>query len=261
MKISLLFSVRTLTTVRTMLQRANFWLAVGIGLSSVACGDESEEPAPAAAAPIPVTSPAFTDGQPIPDEYTCVGKNFPYSGMPPVDHASPALNWTAGPSGTQSYAIVFRDMTLTTGATIDERGYHWAIYDIPSSVLSLPRALPSGNPIAAVAGAKQYSGGLFNDGFVGPCPSWGVAPGSPLLGMDPAPTVKTDTYTFTVYAMPMATIPAATPPMRPAPPMGSPPISYVKDLDDYFAANALTKGQLTTTSSAQPAMFAPPPAM
>jgi len=240
--------------------KENFVFVVGIASFSVACGDDSEEPAPPAA-PLSITSPAFTDGQMIPDEYTCVGKNFPYSGMPPVDHTSPQLNWSAGPSGTQSYAIVFRDMTLTTGATIDERGYHWAIYNIPASVLTLPRALPSGNPIAAVASATQFSGGLFNDGFIGPCPSWGVAPGSPLLGMDPAPTVKTDSYTFTVYAMPMASIPSGTPPMRPAPEMGAPPISYVKDLDDYFAANALTKGQLGTTSSAQPAMFATPPAM
>jgi phosphatidylethanolamine-binding protein (PEBP) family uncharacterized protein len=182
--------------------------------------------------------------------------------MPPVDHTSPQLNWSAGPEGTQSYAIVFRDMTLTTGSMLDERGYHWAIYDVPASVLSLPKALRSGNPITAVPGAVQFSGPLFNDGFVGPCPSWGVAPGSPLLGMDPAPTVKTDTYHFTVYALPMASIVPTAPPMRPAAPMGSPPVSYVKDLDDYFAANALASGKLVTMSSAQPAMFAtPPPAM
>jgi phosphatidylethanolamine-binding protein (PEBP) family uncharacterized protein len=194
----------------------------------------------------------------MPDQFTCVGKNFPYSGMPPVDHLSPELGWTAGPEGTLSYAIVFRDVTLTTGAMIDERGYHWAIYDMPPSVLALPQGLPSGNPIAAVPGAKQYSGALFNSGYVGPCPSWGVAPGSPLLGMEPAPVVKTDTYTFTVYAMPVAV--AAEPPMRPAPEMGAPPISYVKDLDDYFAANAIGMAQLTVTSNAQPAMFATPPA-
>ena len=236
------------------------FLAMGFGLSVVACGDDGESGDGGEATPaISVTSPAFQDGQAMPDEYTCTGKNFPYSGMPPVDHTSPQLNWAAGPEGTLSYAIVFRDMTLTTGAMIDERGYHWAIYDIPASVLSLPKALPSGSSVAAVPGAKQSSGALFNNGFVGPCPSWGVAPGSPLLGMEPAPTVKTDTYHFTVYALPTATI--TPPPARPAPPMGSPPISYVKDLDDYFAKNKIASGVLKTTSSAQPAMFATPPAM
>jgi hypothetical protein len=41
---------------------------------------------------------------------------------------------------------------------------------------------------------------------------------------------------------------------------GAPAISYVKDLDDYFAANALGSAKLATKSDAQPAMFAVPPA-
>jgi phosphatidylethanolamine-binding protein (PEBP) family uncharacterized protein len=232
------------------------------GLLSAACGSEDEggDGGGTTTPAIAISSPAFMSGATIPDEYTCIGKNFPYSGMPPVDHISPPLTWAAGPSNTQSYAIVFRDMTLTTGATIDERGYHWAIYNIPATVLSLPEALPSGNPIAAVPSAKQFSGANFNNGFVGPCPSWGVAPGSPLLGMDPAPTVKTDTYNFTVYALPTPTI--VEPAMRPPAAMGAPAVSYVKDLDDYFAANKVALGKLETSSSAQPAMFqTPPPAM
>jgi len=231
-------------------------LVIGVGLTGVACssGDDDDAAAPT----FSITSPAFANGQPIPDEYTCVGKNFPYSGMPPQDHTSPELHWTKGPAATQSYAIVFRDMTLTTGATIDERGYHWAMYNIPTTTLSLPKGMPSGNPPPALPAAKQYSGGLFNDGFLGPCPSWGVAPGSPLLGMDPPPTVKNDSYTFTLYAMPMATI--TEPAMREPPAMGAPAVSYTKDLDDYFAANAIAKAELATTSNAQPLMFATPPA-
>jgi phosphatidylethanolamine-binding protein (PEBP) family uncharacterized protein len=178
--------------------------------------------------------------------------------MPPVDHTSPELSWTAGPAGTLSYAIVFRDVTLTTGDMIDERGYHWSIYDIPADVHSLPKALPSDNPIDEVPGAKQYSGELFNDGYIGPCPCWSVAPGSPLLGTDPPPMVHTDQYTMTVYAMPVATI--TEPEMRPAAGEGEPAISYVKDLDDYFAASSLGSAQLATHSDAQPAMFATPPA-
>jgi phosphatidylethanolamine-binding protein (PEBP) family uncharacterized protein len=232
--------------------------AIGVGLVGVACSSGDDDDDAQTPSTFSITSPAFTNGQPIPDEYTCVGKEFPYSGTPPVDHTSPELNWTAGPAGTQSYAIVFRDMTLTTGAMIDERGYHWAMYDIPASTLSLPKGMPSGNPPAAVPDATQYSGGLFNDGFLGPCPSWGVAEGSPLLGMDPPPTVKTDSYTFTLYAMPTATI--TPPPMRPPAAMGEPAISYTKDLDDYFAAHAITKTQLATTSNAQPTKFAVPPA-
>ena len=231
-------------------------LTFGVGLFAAATNGCSDEKSPATT--FAITSAAFQDGQAIPDEYTCTGKTFPYSGSPPVDHTSPQLSWTAGPAGTMSYAIVFKDTTLTTATPINELGYHWAIYNIPTSVLSLAKGLPSGNPIAAVTGAKQYSGPLFNDGFVGPCPSWSVAPGSPLLGTDPAPTVSTDSYTFTVFAMPTATI--TEPTMRPAPATDAPPISYTKDLDDTLIANAIASAKLATTSSAQPAMFATPPA-
>ncbi|WP_437981103.1 hypothetical protein [Sorangium sp. So ce117] len=178
--------------------------------------------------------------------------------MPPVDHTSPELNWTAGPDGTQSYAIVFKDVTLVTGSPPDERGYHWVIWNIPASVRSLPKKLASGNPITGVAGAKQYSDPLFNDGYVGPCPSWGVAPGSPLLDTDPPPTVKTDSYTFTVFALPTATF--TEPAMRPAPAASEPPISWVKDIDSALIDQAIGTAVLDTTSDAQPAEFAVPPA-
>jgi phosphatidylethanolamine-binding protein (PEBP) family uncharacterized protein len=168
----------------------------------------------------------------------------------------PELKWTAGPAGTLSYAIVFKDVTLTTLTPINELGYHWAIWNIPPSVLSLPKGLPSGNPIAAVAGAEQYSGRLFNDGYIGPCPSWSVAPGSPLLGMDPAPTVSTDNYSFTVFALPTATF--AEPAMRAA----ASGVTWVRDIDDALIAQAIGTAVLKATSDAQPAMFAtPPPAM
>ena len=231
-------------------------LLAGLGLLGIGCSDDGDDDQPSDPAAFELTSPAFDAGQALPLEYTCTGKNFPFSGSPPVDHTSPELTWTAGPANTQSYAIVFKDVTLTTGTPLNELGYHWAIYNIPASVRSLPRALASGNPIAAVAGAKQYSGPLFNDGYVGPCPSWGVAPGAPPL--DPPATVVTDNYTFTVFAMPTATITA--PAERPAPGADAPPISYVRDLDDYFLANAIGKTSLATTSNAQPAMFATPPA-
>jgi len=232
------------------------FLVLGVGLLGAACGDE-DDPAKDPEVAFALSSPAFADGAALPSEYTCAGKNFPYSGMPPVDHTSPQLNWTAGPAGTKSYAIVFKDVTLTTATPMNELGYHWAIWNIPASVRSLPRALASGNPIAAVPGAKQFSGPLFNDGFLGPCPSWSVAPGSPLLGMTPPPTVSNDSYTFTVFALPTETI--TEPAMRAAPAEGEPPISYTRDLDDFFITIAIGTAVLDTTSNAQPAMFATPP--
>jgi hypothetical protein len=43
--------------------------------------------------------------------------------------------------------------------------------------------------------------------------------------------------------------------------MGAPAVSYVKDLDDYSAANEIASGKLEVTSSAQPAMFQTLPPM
>lgn len=76
--------------------------------------------------------------------------------------------------------------------------------------------------------------------------------------MTPAPMVSTDTYTFTIYALPFAA--ATLPAMRPPPAAGGAAVNFVKDLDDYFKANAVGSAVLQTTSDAQPAMFAPPPA-
>jgi hypothetical protein len=75
-----------------------------------------------------------------------------------------------------------------------------------------------------------------------------------LLGSDPPPTVSTDNYTFTVFAMPTAT--ATEPAMRPAM-MG---VTWVRDLDDSFLSQAIGTAVLKATSDAQPAMFATPPA-
>lgn len=232
-------------------------VVVGIlGLLAPGCGDD-EDSDDDPRAEFALTSPAFSDGERIPSEHTCDGKDFPFSGVPPVDHVSPELNWTAGPAKTRSYAVVFKDVTLTTGTPVNELGYHWAIWNIPPTVRSLPEALASGNPVAEVPGAKQFSGPLFNDGYVGPCPSWAVAPGSPLLGMTPAPTVSTDSYTFTVFALPTESIEEPNPREETE---DSPPISYVKDLDDLFESQAIAKARLGGTSDAQPAAFAPPPA-
>ena len=47
---------------------------------------------------------------------------------------SPDLAWTAGPSGTQSYAIVFHDLTNVMN---NKPFVHWVMADIPASVREL----------------------------------------------------------------------------------------------------------------------------
>src|ERR1044071_81622 len=55
-----------------------------------------------------LTSPSITSGQPIPDEFTCEGKAF-------GDGSSPELNWSGGPAGAKSYAVLLKDLTIEAG--------------------------------------------------------------------------------------------------------------------------------------------------
>jgi phosphatidylethanolamine-binding protein (PEBP) family uncharacterized protein len=51
-------------------------------------------------------------------------------------NVSPEMNWTQGPPGTQSYALVLYDM--------NNDFVHWALWNIPSHVLTLAATLPAG---------------------------------------------------------------------------------------------------------------------
>jgi Raf kinase inhibitor-like YbhB/YbcL family protein len=102
-----------------------------------------------------LSSSAFTNGGDIPMKHSGEGSNV-----------SPALGWSAGPPGTQSYAIVMRDLSLQPPTH-----YHWIIYDIPASTISLPEGIEKTAAPASVPGAKQtfWSFGAAY-GYFGPYP-------------------------------------------------------------------------------------------
>lgn len=124
--------------------------------------------------PFTVTSSAFSEGATIPTQYTCTllgGQDI-----------SPPLAWTAGPTGTQSYAVVMRDL--------DFGFIHWVIWDIPGSVLGLPENVAHTYQPPVPAGAKQAALNSTLTGYAGPC----------------SPSTV-NTYEFRVYALPTASIP------------------------------------------------------
>jgi Raf kinase inhibitor-like YbhB/YbcL family protein len=97
-----------------------------------------------------LSSPAFADGEPIPDRYTCDG-----------DDVSPPLAWTAPPDGTVGLALCVDDA--------DAGRYpftHWLAWDI----LPVERALGEGE--AAPSEGRNDFGA---PGYRGPCPP----PGKP----------------------------------------------------------------------------------
>ena len=75
---------------------------------------------------------------------------------------SPPLAWTAGPSGTMSYAIALVDMSNSL--------VHWAIWDIPAATMSLPGNLPTTQMLTTPVMAKQVNFST-GDGYFGPCPN------------------------------------------------------------------------------------------
>ena len=184
-----------------------------------------------------ITSPAFTDGSAIPDENTCNGKPF-------GSGTSPALEWANAPQHTMSFAIVFKDTSLTTLTPPDNRGWHWVVWDIQKDTNNvdpnrngLQAALPSTEFLDDPHVARQWSR-YSPYGYLGPCPNFNptVVP------------IHTDNYSFTLYALEdKITAYPAPDPLIP---------NYTRVLDEFLAAHAIATTELRGTSAAIPS--APP---
>ncbi|HWP04380.1 MAG TPA: YbhB/YbcL family Raf kinase inhibitor-like protein [Polyangiaceae bacterium] len=202
--------------------------------------------------PFQVESPDFADGAAQPAQFTCEGNPFA-SGI------SPELDWTKGPKGTKSYAIVLLDTTVLAAAGFNN-AYHWAIWNIPHEIHTLPAGLKGLDPSAPLVqfpdglkGAQQVQARGVTRYFP-PCPAWQVTLAQ-RCGLS-VPPRNTDQYTFTVYALPDAdiTVPAHDPLVD---------SNYVHRLDAIFSGMALGKAVIHTQSDAVPSTvpFAcPPPA-
>lgn len=83
-----------------------------------------------------LTSSSFAAGEPLPDRH-----RSPSIGM----DVSPPLEWSAGPAGTQSYAV-----TMIVPGIVGEF-LEWTIYDIAGN--SLPEGIPEGYDV--LSGARQ----------------------------------------------------------------------------------------------------------
>ncbi len=109
--------------------------------------------------------------------FGCSGKNI-----------SPKLEWSNAPKGTKSFAITVYDPDAPTGSG----WWHWLVFNIPSSVHSLPRG--AGNPSAHLLpkGAVQSRTDFGKPGYGGACPPAGDRP---------------HRYIFTVYALDVQKLP------------------------------------------------------
>lgn len=167
-------------------------------------------PAFAAPAPLKVTVDGIKTGKPIPAKFAhCV----PDAASHTKDGAdiSPAIRWSKGPKGTQSYALIAYDPDVPQkfddankeGKIIAARAprrdfYHWVLIDIPAHVNALPEAaesngaqqiLPLGKQEYGMRGTTSYADMDHqpHGGYDGPCPPWNDA--------------RLHHYHFTVYAL------------------------------------------------------------
>jgi len=96
-------------------------------------------------------SNAFRDGSTIPREFTCDG-----------DDISPPLEWSAPPTGARSFVLLCDDPDAPGGTW-----HHWAAYDIPADLTSLPEGAAQ-RPWQR--DFKQAINDFERTGYGGPCP-------------------------------------------------------------------------------------------
>jgi len=101
-------------------------------------------------------SSVFTNGETIPDKYTCQGADV-----------SPPLNWTGQPENTQSFVLICDDPDAPAG-TWD----HWVIYNIPADRDSISEKI---EPVEELGGMHQGLNSWDKIGWGGPCPPPGPA--------------------------------------------------------------------------------------
>lgn len=112
------------------------------------------------APPVPgltLMSPAFKDGDVIPDKYT-------QSAGPAA--VSPKLEWSNVPNGTVTFTLIMHDPDAAPQKKTDDV-LHWMVFNIPGSARELPENVPTSSatlPDGTVQ-AKNLRGGV---GFMGP---------------------------------------------------------------------------------------------
>ena len=123
-------------------------------------------PGVSSAADFRLTSPAITHNATIGNEqvfngFGCTGGNV-----------SPELQWSSAPKNTKSFAVTVYDPDAPTGSG----WWHWVIFNIPPSVMSLSAGAGKSDGTGVPQGAIQSMTDFGQPGFGGPCPPQGDKP-------------------------------------------------------------------------------------
>jgi len=199
------------------------------------------------AADFTISSPDFANCGVIPAADTCDGHAF---GTGP----SPALTWSGAPTGTMSFALVFKDIAILAdnNPATERMGYHWVMWDIQATKTGLPAGLMGGYHSPDVTGALQWAN-RNNYRFLPPCPN-------PFPATDSRFTcgLVIDSYAFTLYALPTAHLTNLPAPDFDAT-TGAPTGNYVVKMGHTIESlSALAVTEYRGTSKAWATSFAPP---
>jgi hypothetical protein len=179
-----------------MIAKLGFGLALGSCIIAIPAMAQSP-------GPLTVHVDHFVPNGMIPIKYAaCVPKAPGHMGFGP--DINPAISWSAGPPGTQSYAIFLedtdspaehRDWMNKEGETLTAKlkrqtFFHWVLIDVSSNVTSIAEGavsnglVPHGKPQIAspvgVPGINNYTAVFAKNaamngtyyGYDGPCPPW-----------------------------------------------------------------------------------------
>lgn len=93
-----------------------------------------------------LSSPAFSDGGPIPKKYSREGENL----MPP-------LRWTGAPDGVRSFALIVEDPDAPSGLF-----RHAAIYDVPPERSELAQSADTDGNSGLRFGRNDFGGAAYD---------------------------------------------------------------------------------------------------
>jgi hypothetical protein len=144
-----------------------FGLTIGVAAAGVMVATGSVMTQPETRRKMDLGSSAFKEGQSIPNQYTCEGKNI-----------SPPLSWKGAPANTESFVLMVDDPDSPTGVWT-----HWLVFNLGADVSELKEDLV--NSPAGIGSAKQGVNSYKNVGYGGPCP----------------PAGKLHRYYFKIYAL------------------------------------------------------------
>lgn len=106
-----------------------------------------------------IFSSAFKEGEEIPKQYTCQGRNV-----------SPPLNWTGVPEKAKSLVLIIDDPDAPDPAAPKMTWDHWIVYNVSPEITEFEENITESSiPKGAALGTTSWE----NTSYGGPCPPIG----------------------------------------------------------------------------------------